>query len=231
MEFYEYNPTTDTWTQIANFPDGPRSGASSFGIGALGYLGTGLTNTFEKDFWSYNPVTDMWTQVADFPGTGRTDCQAFAIDGKGYLGVGYDFDQSSDFWEYNPSTDSWTEVALFPGGRRDQGMNFVIGSIGYIGLGYDSTFTAIDDLWEFNPSGLTANEFDNIKAINEIELYPNPATNRINIIGNYNQAILYNLFGQELLSIKKGKPINISNFKSGTYILSIDNKAYPFVKD
>ena len=41
QDFWEYNPTTDTWTQVANFGGGPRIWAPGFSIGSKGYVGTG----------------------------------------------------------------------------------------------------------------------------------------------------------------------------------------------
>ena len=40
-DFREYDPTLDTWTQVADFRGRPRDAAVAFAIGDQGYLGTG----------------------------------------------------------------------------------------------------------------------------------------------------------------------------------------------
>ncbi|PSR06101.1 MAG: hypothetical protein BRD49_02230, partial [Bacteroidetes bacterium SW_10_40_5] len=53
-DFWKYNVTTDSWTQIANFNGGKRSRATAFSIGNKGYIGTGRDSTnsnFLQDFW------------------------------------------------------------------------------------------------------------------------------------------------------------------------------------
>src|SRR5437870_3933251 len=41
IDFWEYDPNTNTWTQKANFAGNARSGAVGFSIGNKGYVGTG----------------------------------------------------------------------------------------------------------------------------------------------------------------------------------------------
>jgi N-acetylneuraminic acid mutarotase len=41
-DFWEYDPTTDTWTRKADFQGAARSGAVGFSIGDRGFVGTGL---------------------------------------------------------------------------------------------------------------------------------------------------------------------------------------------
>ena len=49
-DFWEYDPSTNVWTQKADFGGGARSGAVGFSIGSKGYIGTGGAN----DFWEYD---------------------------------------------------------------------------------------------------------------------------------------------------------------------------------
>ena len=61
QDFWEYNPTTNVWTQKANFtattPAGAgitRSGAAAAAIGSTkGYIGTGTTGTSQQSFYEY----------------------------------------------------------------------------------------------------------------------------------------------------------------------------------
>ncbi|CAN5439506.1 hypothetical protein BH10BAC1_BH10BAC1_06420 [soil metagenome] len=51
-DFWEYDPSLNTWTQKADFGGTARSHAVAFSIGSIGYMGSG-DNT--KDFWAYDP--------------------------------------------------------------------------------------------------------------------------------------------------------------------------------
>ncbi len=55
-DFWEYNPSTDTWTQKANFGGGESENAVGFSIGDKGYIGTGDDNdSYHNDFLEYTP--------------------------------------------------------------------------------------------------------------------------------------------------------------------------------
>src|SRR5690606_21016931 len=43
-DFWEYNPVSDDWRQIADYLGGERGGASSFSIDDRGYVGSGFGN-------------------------------------------------------------------------------------------------------------------------------------------------------------------------------------------
>ncbi len=151
-DFWEYEPSTDVWTQKANFGGSGRSGAVGFSIGNMGYIGTGGSNDPPfKDFWEYNPNTNVWTKKADFGGVGRYEAVGFNINNKGYVGTGYDITgKRKDFWEYDPSNDNWTQKADFGGVARNQAVGFSIIDKGYVGTGLDGTLYN-KDFWEYNP--------------------------------------------------------------------------------
>ena len=68
IDFWRYDPVTNTWLQRANFLGGPREEASQFSIGNFGYAGTGydglVAGVTKKDFWQYNP-NDSTTGIYD----------------------------------------------------------------------------------------------------------------------------------------------------------------------
>jgi N-acetylneuraminic acid mutarotase len=141
-DFWQYDPNTNVWTQIADFDGGKIWGAASFGIGSKGYVGTGTTayDTRREDFWEYDPALNKWTRKADFPGGGRTRDVGFSIGNKGYVGTGLSgqcctFFDHKDFWEYDPAKDAWTRKADFEGGLRSGAIGFCINGKGYIGTG------------------------------------------------------------------------------------------------
>lgn len=71
---------------------------------------------------------------------------------------------------------------------------------------------------------LSAEVFD--VAENNLNIYPNPVSNRIYISSstNINKVLVYNLFGQEVYTSKEDKSfttIDVSNFASGMYLVKV----------
>jgi N-acetylneuraminic acid mutarotase len=169
QDFYEYNPSTNSWTAKTSFTGSARGGAVGFSIGNKGYVGTGNYGTTSsptvlQDFYQYDPSANTWTSKASFPGTARTSAAGFAIGSYGYVGTGgYPSTTASsvkyynDFYQYDPSTNTWTTLTAFPGTIRYGAVGFAIGSRGYIGTGYAGTSgngsfgTKVKDFWEYEP--------------------------------------------------------------------------------
>ena len=65
-DFYKYDTTSDTWTQLPNFPGYPRGYAYGIEHNGKAYVGFG---TFDlgplDDLWEYDPITEAWTELAD----------------------------------------------------------------------------------------------------------------------------------------------------------------------
>ncbi len=101
-DFWQYNPTTNSWTKKADFGGGARYFASGFSIGSRGYIGTGsdVVNR-KKDFWEYNSATNAWNQKSDFGGSARQGATGFSIGCAGYIGTGSTGANQKDFWQYN----------------------------------------------------------------------------------------------------------------------------------
>ncbi len=148
-DWWEYDPGSNSWTQKANFPPGPRMHPTGFAIGNFGYVGTGrnTAGVEQADLWRYDPSTNSWSPMASMPAMARRGAVSFVVNGKGYVGTG---SYSSDFWEYNPATNSWLSIAPFPGAPRIAAVAFSIGSKGYVGTG--NSGMANGDLYEYNPT-------------------------------------------------------------------------------
>ncbi|TAL61554.1 MAG: hypothetical protein EPN85_04535, partial [Bacteroidetes bacterium] len=147
-DFWEWDQTTDTWTQKANFSGGGRNSAVGFSIGNKGYIGTGKPENATmptNDFWEWDQSTNVWAQKANFGGTARDRAVGFSIGNKGYIGTGVDANFTMDFWEYDPSADTWTKKANFGGGTLADAVGFSIGTKGYIGTGRYTTI-----FWEWD---------------------------------------------------------------------------------
>lgn len=52
-----YNPISNSWSQLEDFPGKPRAGATVFVIGNKAYFGTGRSNPggLLNDFWEFDP--------------------------------------------------------------------------------------------------------------------------------------------------------------------------------
>jgi len=155
-DWWSFDPSTNIWTQQADFPGSERCGAFGFAIGSKGYTGCGqsLTITYQ-DFYEYDPLNNTWNAKSNFP-TMRTDAVSFSIGGKGYTGCGLiALNKTNDFWEYDPLLDTWISKATFPGFPRSEAIGFSINGKGYIGLGNDTMDNFVNDFYEYD-SGLNA---------------------------------------------------------------------------
>ena len=73
-DFYEYDPETNAWTKIQDFPGVARYDAVTFAIGDKLYVGTGKDDDklLYKDFYAYNTSTQAWEDVNSLRGDKRT---------------------------------------------------------------------------------------------------------------------------------------------------------------
>lgn len=165
-DMWQYNPTTDSWTQMANLPANARYGATGFTIGTKGYVLTGMdsNNMFYADFWEWEQTTNTWTAKANFPGTARSHAAGFAMNGKGYIGTGVDKlgNNLNDFWMWDQASNTWMQKQNFFGLKRFLAIGFSINGKGYIGLGdsgpicNDPQKVEESDFWEYTDCGLLA---------------------------------------------------------------------------
>jgi N-acetylneuraminic acid mutarotase len=152
-DFWEYDPSSNTWTQRADFGGTARLGGIGFSVGNKGYIGTGLDSTStRRDIWEYDPSSNTWTQKANFGGAARWSSVGFSIGTRGYIGTGSS-PISRDFWEYDPSSNTWTQEADFGGTARYGAVGFSIGTTGYVGTGSEApgAGSLVRDFWQYEP--------------------------------------------------------------------------------
>ncbi|MBI3502605.1 MAG: T9SS type A sorting domain-containing protein [Bacteroidetes bacterium] len=157
-DFWQYNPASNTWSQIASIP--ARRAASAFSIGNYGYVCMGIppSGNYYTDILEYNPSNNTWTQKATFPGTPRYGASGIAIGTKGYVGCGNEGSASgpftNEFWEFDPAANAWTQKTNFPGTPRYglTHMGWAVGNKGYLGFGLDNTMTWPSDFYEYDPT-------------------------------------------------------------------------------
>ncbi len=151
-DLWQYDPQTDTWTQMASLPGAVRSSASSFAINGMGYicLGFDLAN-YHNDLWQYNPVTNSWIQKNSFPGAARYTAVSFVIGNDAYVGSGKSGGYFLDFYKYDAINDVWTQIANLGGPQRQNARGFTISNYGYVVGGAFDPGGNYFDLWQYNP--------------------------------------------------------------------------------
>ncbi len=231
-----YDPATDTWTDnISSYPDSPYIfNTTHFFINGKFYAGAGNNSSLESspNFFEYDPETNSWTQIADYPhSTTPLAMMSFAIDGKGYTGLGQGSIYDSQFYSYNPSTDSWSMV-LDCGYVAKAAFTFTSNGKGYIGGGWrTSPIEFYDDLWEYDPTILSAENYSSTS----ISIFPNPAHNVLNIDSQspLETVKIYTISGG-LIKEASNSSIDVFELPSGLYFarISIDGETFTkkFVK-
>ncbi|MCY7410919.1 MAG: hypothetical protein LH473_11650, partial [Chitinophagales bacterium] len=157
-DFYEYDPATDSWIAIANYPGaGAALGASGFSVNGKGYVGCGSSidvngvQTLHNDFWEYDPVTNSWNAKANYAGGIIGEATSFSICDKGYIGLGYNVPHASfkkDFYQFDPATNTWNQIADYGGPARAYSPGAAIGNSGYAGTGHDGIIL-MKDFYEY----------------------------------------------------------------------------------
>jgi N-acetylneuraminic acid mutarotase len=159
---YEYDPASDAWTLIGEFPQIDFDATmTTFTIGNYAYAG--LTNNGNlndhKKMFRFDPTVNLWTPIADYPGNGFEFTASFVIGNYAYVGTGTigllfegAADYHKDFYQYDPSSDAWTRKADLAGQARCFSVGFSIGNYGYIGSGIGSAYGGLSDFWRYDPS-------------------------------------------------------------------------------
>jgi len=220
-DFYEYDPSSDSWSQKADFGGTVRSDAVGFCIGNKGYIGTGISGSnLVKDFWQYDTSSDTWKQKTDFPGLSRYDAVGFSIGSKGYLGIGthgaaYDL---SDFYEYDPNADTWTKKTSY--GNSEYGaVAFSNCTNGFIGTGtnYYLGNSGYSDFMEYTPSVTP----EAIISASKTELCPGGSVNFADSSTNSPVSWKWTFQGGSPASSTSQNPSNIVYKNPGTYTVTL----------
>lgn len=156
-DYWEYDPGTNSWTQIADYGGGYRYHSTAFTIGNYAYVGLGENDNSEycNDFWKYIPLINTWVQVAAFPGEPRRGACAFMIDDIGYCGTGQtETGYALDFYAYNPMDNTWTQITDFSGEARSSAVAFAHDGKGYVGTGHVFGDDRAD-FFEYDPTSNT----------------------------------------------------------------------------
>ncbi|MBM3917310.1 MAG: T9SS type A sorting domain-containing protein [Sphingomonadales bacterium] len=133
-DWWEYDPSSDTWTQRADFPVSTH-GAVSFVVDNCPVVGGG--SALSTQFYKFDPSLNTWTPIANCILPNPGDSQAFAVNNRGFV---Y---QGNQLAKYNPNTNSWSVCATAPMTFGNWTCSFVVEGSAYIKGGLQ--------LWEYKP--------------------------------------------------------------------------------
>ena len=154
-DFWRYNPQTNTWSAVADFPGAGGQGiyfATGFSVAGKGYLCGGKTgpNLYSSQLWEYKPSNNQWIQRANFPGGVRYQMISFVVGAKAYVGMGTDQNiYKKDVYCYDPGANTWQAIAPFPAYERAAASTFTLEERGFVCLGNNGGL--LSDLIEYNP--------------------------------------------------------------------------------
>lgn len=101
---FEYDPATDTWTNVSTFPGVARLSSMSFVQNEKAYIVCGYQQTHSEvtsEVWEYNPSTNSWTQFPNFPGLSRRYACGITFGNRAFIGTGTNGTNFRDFWEFD----------------------------------------------------------------------------------------------------------------------------------
>jgi len=179
-DWWQYDPASNSWSQKADYPEGPVYHASGFVIGDYGYVGCGRTQpggpgnayVHETSFYRYDPASNQWNQIASFPGQGRRGAVSFAITTYGFVGTGETGGGGmlNDFYRYNSTNNTWQQIATMPTTGRVSAVGFALNGYGYVGTGGLGSWSASqNDFWRYDPTANTWVQRADVGPINRME--------------------------------------------------------------
>jgi N-acetylneuraminic acid mutarotase len=118
---YKYDPQTDTWTAIADFPAAKWLFGQAQTINGKIYITAGLENINSayktlSACYEYDPEADTYMQVSPMPKS-QGYCATGVIDNKMYIiaGSGKTLTDTLRLVQvYDPATDTWSEATPYP---------------------------------------------------------------------------------------------------------------------
>ena len=147
-DFWRYDPATNQWEAIAEFPGRDRKNGVSFVIDGQAYVGAGrwfvtTDSNYLEDFYAYDPATGQWTTKEKVPQQGGASGVAFVINDVGYFGTGKYYvngasrdTNKDDLFSYSSEEDKWTNTITENNIlSREEATAFVVDGKAYIGGG------------------------------------------------------------------------------------------------
>lgn len=157
-EMFVYNPQTDHWSIIPDYPYYNSISHKLFAIQDTGYVLNRVGN-FTVNLWAFVEGSNQWYPLEPLPFMAAFGGIGFSINNKGYVALGRTADGQNRVWEYDPVSNSWSEMASFngvmPGGtlQRLNATTAIANNKAYIFGGARDLSTELyyNDAYEFNP--------------------------------------------------------------------------------
>lgn len=157
-DFWEFDPITEQWSQMAAYPGAKRDLPTHFSINGDIYIGMGadydvIPAVNYWDFFKYSTATNSWNQIAEFTYQTqfyRAETSTFTINNIAYMGNGATNTGMFDYWSYHPDTDEWIRVADFPDARLYTA-SFELNGFGYTTCGTPVAGSNTKDCWRYDP--------------------------------------------------------------------------------
>lgn len=103
---YEYDPVSDTWDYITDYPGEGYHYIKGFVINNMAYMGLGrnFSDDSYSDFWELNLETKTWKKLHSCSINMAANL-SFTINNKGYIGLGWNdyYDYSNVIYEFDPT--------------------------------------------------------------------------------------------------------------------------------
>lgn len=232
--WYSYTPSLNQWNfPVNNQVELKRYGASALSVNNKGYIfgGKDDSKTWDKVL-QYDPTAAVSKLTVASAQTALAKNNATAIANGSNIFMAYG--DKPSIAQFNTSIKQTTDIGdilKFKGTR--QGMiSFLYLNKIFIGLGRSANGSFNTDLYTI--SGLTTDDNDIYESLQGVKIFPNPATNMLNIECQSNKdydIVLCNITGQVLkkATIANGS-IDISNLENGLIICELWQQGHCLAK-
>ena len=162
-DLWQYDPQTNTWTDMGITPLKPRAYAAVIAYEGALYVGLGVAKgkayidgNYLHDWWRWNPATNKWDSLAPYPDNTTIAPTMYVVDDRIYAIYGSQDCFSRNIRYYVPQADEWYSVE--DDHRRALSAFCGVGATchgrTYYGLGYNTrnltqwyTMNLPDDKW------------------------------------------------------------------------------------
>ena len=157
-----YDPTTDTWRSVADFPapmNHGNAGTVNGKIVVAGFYITGMSEATTQTF-AYDAKANAWDELAPMPTGTQRAASCVAVDGAFmYVVGGAHQGMSRDtVTRYDATADSWETLPVLPE-RREHCAAGVIDGIVIVAGGRRDTITGVEPkTWAFDPQTMAWTE-------------------------------------------------------------------------
>ncbi|PKQ64961.1 hypothetical protein BZG02_03695 [Labilibaculum filiforme] len=168
-DFWEFDPATETWTEIAAFPGGVREGAVAFSTPTYGVVGAGYGDLDEadkkylNDYYKYDGSS--WINMGTH-GSKVENASSFVIGNYAYICTGtlntgamlkkiYKFNIEAGDWVSQAEEDNIEALDEDNDNEdvlRTNAVIFVINNKAYVATGSYGSSSLKNDVWEYDPA-------------------------------------------------------------------------------